>query len=221
MLPCPSTHASRTPGRWATSMSEQDQRPRNFWLTTGLSAVIVALVGLVGVLLTTRAEQPPAPGPAGPAAGVPAATTSGSSDGQSASSLAGNDPPVRNQGVLTLARGAVADLDSLKRNWSTETSGDCEDIVNDNGELLGTCLSGVEFPGISYAGTGPVAYSTCESASDYKGSIDPKPAIGIRFCVETDENRYAVLAIKHLEMHQDGGVEKYVFDVKTWDVVTE
>jgi hypothetical protein len=202
-------------------MSEQDQRPRNFWLTTGLSAVIVALVGLVGVLLTTRSEQPVVPGPADPSAGVPAATTSGSSDSQRASGLAENDPPVRNQGVLTLARGASADLDSLKRNWSTETAGDSEDIENDNGELLATYSVTGSHPGISYAGTGSVSFSTCESASDYKDSIDPKPAIGMRFCVETDENRHAVLAINRLEMHPDGGVEKYVFDVKTWDVVTE
>jgi hypothetical protein len=108
----------------------------------------------------------------------------------------------------------VADLDSLKRNWSTQTVADTEDIENDNGRVL-IHYGGRSDPSIASVGTGSAAYSTCESASGYGSSLEPKPAIGMRFCVQTDENRYSVITIKRLDLHQDGGVDKYVFDVKT------
>jgi hypothetical protein len=176
--------------------SGQRRRPR--WLAVAAVAATMAMLA-AGVALLMPGQRHPAPrvaaGSSSPAAPV----------------------PVRRQGLLVLAPGQVADLDTMAPGWGTVTapgtaSHDIWLSITDHA-LHGNENANIAILPAGSAGT----FSQCAKEQDYGVTLN---APGIRpgqlVCDITSDNRVALLRITNVRRATSGALDQVTFDVIVW-----
>jgi hypothetical protein len=213
---------------------ENGEQPRQLWfwhgsgggVVTAIATVVAAIIG--GIFVgNTGVASPWVPGAptvtmtvAGPAVTHSQTVTVTPTTTQQTATQS----LVRNSGPLTLKAGGTADLDSLEANWGgPDVAMSIADIrvwdAGPNTKLDGGILytKFVELPVDA-----PNTYVACSTASGYGLAIPGANVVkGLKFCVFTNEHRYALLTITDTTPARgNNGLDKVTFDVTAWNQVS-
>jgi hypothetical protein len=201
-------HRPGPPGQEPHGGTPRRRRPRRLAIAVAAAAAVPTLTA--GILLV--------PGPRHPAPHPPA--TLPSTSAAAGSSQPADLVPVRRQGLLVLAPGQVADLDtpaSRAPGWG---------IVNEPGSAADDiwfsstdhALHGNQNANIAVLPAGSAAtHSACALEQDYGVTLDaPRIRPGQLVCDITSDNRVALLRITGVRHAANGTPDQVTFTVTVW-----
>jgi hypothetical protein len=179
----------------------------NYWATAGIATLLAALItGLsTGLLSIDHDVNPANSSPTTVLPSPPETTTqrSGLESPTSRSLEESTGPSVRRQGILTLERGASANLDSSNPDWDVSHSFLAEfeaDLYN----YGGTAIHSNSSSHLVSIGPGKADYARCAAEAIFSDDEIENLAVGLRFCVQTKLGRIALARILKLSAEGDG-----------------
>jgi hypothetical protein len=208
-----------TSGGMSRQSHERDAGARTYWKTAGLATVLVAVIGLIGIIVQARGNdsnpdsstQAPAPSSATPAPGTTA--TVGSTQAPTATTST-------NPSMFTVLR--KRDSEALPRKWAldVDTGRQAKSSFEDGMDLAhgSLALGPVGDAEMAQVNGQPNAPETCQNETQRISDVPvwlsrPQIKSGDQFCIYTNDGNLAMLKV--IERH-DEPRQELVYSITVW-----